>query len=132
MNHVRCRMPISIRYVNLRDYYTIPYHPPLKTSRIGGPAFRALMVSLVLRNITLQERQERVGFGRSGSDVAASAGVVVEGVETGCRVVLGEFRREVDGEGGSLGWNGSRELFYVTNVVIGSLCRGRDKAASEF
>jgi hypothetical protein len=109
---------------------TVPL--PVETSRIGGSAFRALMVSLVLQNIALQERQERVGLGRSGSDVAASAGRMVEGVETGCLVVLGELRWEVGGEGGGLGRNGSRELFYGTNVVIGNLCRGGDKTASGF
>jgi hypothetical protein len=55
-------MRISIRSVNLWDYYTVPYHlPPSKTSRVGGLFSRALMTSLVLWNISLQERQERVG-----------------------------------------------------------------------
>ena len=38
-------------------------------------------------------------------------------------IVFGEFRSEVDRECGSLGWSGSGEVFYGTNVVIGSLER---------
>jgi hypothetical protein len=38
-------------------------------------------------------------------------------------IVPGEPRREVGGESGSLEWSGSGDLFYGTDVVIGSLNR---------
>ena len=60
------------------------------------------MVSLGLRNVSLQERQERVSVGRPRNDVTGiSGGGGRGGNGFGC-IVLGEFRSEVGGEGGSL------------------------------
>jgi hypothetical protein len=91
-------MEISIRSVNLRDCYTVPYQLPYQKRAESG-----LMVNLVLWNISLQERQERVSPGRSRSDVTS-----ISGGGSGMsgnrlrRIVLGEFRSKVGGEGGSL------------------------------
>jgi hypothetical protein len=49
------RMSISIRSVNLQDYYTIPHQLPHQKQAEPGP-----MVSLVRWDISFQERQERV------------------------------------------------------------------------
>jgi len=105
---------MSIRSVNLRDYYMIPYQP------------LHLVVSLGLGDISLQERQECVCVGRSGSNVASIGGGGGRSGNGFGRVILGEFRCEVGGKGGSLGWGWSGELFYGTDVVIGSLSRGHE------
>ena len=49
------------------------------------------MVSLVLWNISLQERQERVGLGRSGSNVVGASGSSRGGGNGFRRIVLSEF-----------------------------------------
>ena len=46
-------------------------------------------------------------------------------------IVLGELRNEVGGKGGSLGWSRSGELFYGTDVVIGSLRREREAVTNK-
>ena len=79
------------------------------------------MVSFVLWNIGLQEGQERVGLGRSGSDVIDVSRSCRWSGNGFCRIVLGEFRCEVCGKGGDVGWGGSGEVFYLADVVIGSL-----------
>jgi len=82
------------------------------------------VVGFALWDVSLQERQECVCVGRSGSDVAGVSG---DGGRSGNgfgRFVLGEFWSEVGREGGTLGWSGSGELFYDTDVVIGGLGRG--------
>ena len=89
------------------------------------------MVIHFLWDISLQERQERISPSGSGSIVARVSGG--GGGRSGHgfrRIVLGEFRSEVGGEGGSLGWSGSRELFYGTNVVIGGLRRDAESRVS--
>lgn len=65
-------MQISIRCVNLRDYYTIPYP---KSSRVE-------FNEPLPRDISLQEQRECICDGHSGSDVAGTRGGT-EGVETG-------------------------------------------------
>ena len=90
------------------------------------------MVIHFLWDISLQERQERVSPGRSRSNVVGVIGGGGGG-RSGHgfrRVVLGEFRSEVGGEGGSLGWSGSRELFYGTDMVISGLRRGAESRMS--
>jgi len=82
------------------------------------------MVNLVFWDIGLQERQERVGPGRSRRDVTGVSGSGGRSGNWFRRIVLGEFRSEVGGEGGSLWCSRSGELFYGTDVVIGSLRRG--------
>ena len=85
------------------------------------------MVNLFLRNISLQERQERIRICRPRSDMASISGIGGCGGRSGNGfglIVLGEFRSEVGGEGGSLGWSGSGELFYGTDMVICSLRGG--------
>ena len=79
------------------------------------------MVSLVFGNISLQERQERVSVGRSRSDVTGISGGGGRSGNGFGGIVLGEFRSEVGGEGGSLRWSGGGELFHGSDVVIGSL-----------
>ena len=75
----------------------------------------------LLRRISLQERQERVSLGRFGFSMATlDSGNGRSGNWLG-GIVSGEFRSEVGGEGGSLRWAGSGELFYGADVVIGSL-----------
>lgn len=89
------------------------------------------MVIHFLWDISLQERQERVSPGRSRSNVVGVIGG--GGGRSGHgfrRIVLGEFRSEVGGEGGSLGWSGSRELFYGTDMVISGLRRGAESRMS--
>jgi len=80
-------------------------------------------MSFGLWDISLQERQECVSFGRSGGNVAGIGGGGGRSGDGFRRVVLGEFRGEVGGEGRSLWWGGSGELFYGTDVIIGSLRR---------
>ena len=113
--------------VNPRDHYMRPYQLLHRNRAESG-----LMVSLGLWDISLQERQECVCVGRSGSDVA---GVGSGGGRSGNglgRVILGEFRCEVGGKDGGLGWSRSGELFYGTDVVIGSLRRGtRSRMSAE-
>ena len=97
---------------------TIP--TPSKSSKVG------LVVSLGLWDISLQERQERICVGRSGSGVAGvSGGGRRSGYWFG-RVILGKFRCEVGGKGGSLRWGWGGELFYGTDMVTGSLRRGHE------
>ena len=55
------------------------------------------MVSLVLRNVSLQERQERVSVGRSGSNVTGLSGGGWKGGDEFGGIGLGEFRTEVGG-----------------------------------
>ena len=62
---------------------TIPLHHQNR-------AESGLMVSLILWDISFKERQERVGIGSSGSDVAGVSGGSGSGNGLG-RVVLGEF-----------------------------------------
>ena len=45
------------------------------------------------------------------------------------RIVLREFRSEVDGEDGGLGWSGSRELFYGTDVIVSCLKKREETQA---
>jgi len=82
------------------------------------------MVSLTLWGVSLQERQERVGIGRPGSDVAGVGGGGRRSGNGFGRIVLCEFRFKVGSEGRSLGWSGGGELFYGTYRVISSLRRG--------
>lgn len=103
--------------------------PTLSKYKPGGEnlVLRGLIVSLVLWNIGLQERQERIGIGHSrgglsGICINGGGGRSVDGFR---RIALGEFRNEICREGG----NG--EPFYGTDVVIGSL-RKRDKLANKF
>ena len=126
VNQEGCRMPVSIRSVNLRNCYTVPYHlpPSSKSSKGRGSGFtrsngkprpseyQSPGTVRTRRPRSFWERRSVVGGGGGGR------------VETGCRFVLGELRWEVGGEPGSLGWNGSGEFFYGTDVIIGSLCRG--------
>jgi hypothetical protein len=51
----RCRISISIRSINLQDYYTIPHQLPRQKQAAPGPT-----MSLVRWDISFQERQERV------------------------------------------------------------------------
>ena len=67
------------------------------------------MVSLVFGNISLQERQERVSVGRSRRDVTGISGGGGRSGNGFGGIVLGEFRSEVGGEGGSLRWSGGGE-----------------------
>jgi len=105
--------------VNLRDDYMTPCQL-LHQDQAGS----TLMVSFVLWNISLQERQERISPGRSRSDMAGVSGGSGRSGNWFRRIVFGEFRGEVGGEGGSLRCSRSGELFYGTDVVIGSLRRG--------
>ena len=82
------------------------------------------MVDLLFWDISLQERQERVSIGCPGSDVSGVGGGDGRSRNGFSRIVLSEFRGEVGGEGRSLGWSRSGELFYGADVVIGSLGRG--------
>jgi hypothetical protein len=98
-------MPISIRSVNLRGYYTIPYQlPNQEQAKSGTLLLRRLMVNLVLGNISLQERQERVSRSCSRSDVTSVSSGGGGGMSGNRlrRIVLGEFRSEVGGKGRSL------------------------------
>jgi hypothetical protein len=79
------------------------------------------MVNLLLRNISLQERQERVGLSRSRSDVTGVSGGGRRSGNGFRHIVLSELRSEVGGKGRSLRWSGSRKLFYGADVIIGSL-----------
>ena len=60
------------------------------------------MVNLVLWNISLQERQKRVSPSRPRSDVTSIGGSGGMSGNRLRRIVLGEFRREVGGESGSV------------------------------
>jgi len=64
----RRRIQISIRSVNLGDYYTIPHQLYRNQAESG------LVVSRVLRDISLQERQVCVRIGRLGSNMTSING----------------------------------------------------------
>lgn len=75
----------------------------------------------LLWNVRLQERQKRVRLGEFGLGVTAFDGAYERSGDRFGLIVLRQFRGKVDGEEGSLGSSGSRELFYSTDVVIGCL-----------
>jgi hypothetical protein len=81
-----------------------------KKGRVGGLLLRSLMVSLVLRSISPQERQERVSPGGSRGDVASVSGGGGRGGNWLRRIA---FRSEVRGEGGSCGGDGTESSFAV-------------------
>jgi hypothetical protein len=85
---------------------------------------RALLASLVLWNIDLQKRRERVSLSLCRSDVADVGGGGRRNRSWFRRTGRREFRCGIGGEGGSLWWNGSGEFFYEADTVIGSLSRG--------
>lgn len=109
-------MWISIRSVNVCDYYTVPYHlPPSKTTRVGGLFSRTLTTRLVLwaTYISLQERQERVGPGRSRGDVTRIDGGCGRSGFVGSYWASPEARVV-----GRLWWNGRGEFVYGPDAVI--------------
>lgn len=53
--------------------------------------------------------------------MAALSGLDPAGRNWFGRIVLREFRSEVDGEDGDPWWDGGREVFYGTDVIIGCL-----------
>ena len=83
-------------------------------------------MNLVLGNISVQEREERVSVGHSGSDVTGLSGGGGKGGDGLGGIVLGEFRTEVDGE------CESRELRYGFDAVISGLRRGSCKSQMRF
>jgi hypothetical protein len=90
---------------------TIPILPS-KTCAVGGLLLRSLMVSFVLWNIGLQERQERVGPSHSTrSDIVGIGGGGRRNGNWVCRVVLSEFRGEVKGGVGAWGEAGAENSF---------------------
>ena len=78
-------MLVSIHSINLQDYYMIPYRLHQNRTELG------LTVSLVLRDISLQERQERAGTGHPRSDVVSVSGSSGRSGNRFGRVILGEF-----------------------------------------
>ena len=104
--------------VNLLDYYMIPCR--LFHRKLGNPHLRGLVVSFVLWDIGLQERQECASFGYYRKDVA------VAGSDGGSgswfrRIVPSEFQSEVGGEGPRVEWE--RRTLYRSDMVIGGLRR---------